>query len=139
MIEKNYTKIELAQIKPLVLAYVGDSVYEMYVRSYIVNQGGYRDVNDLHKKSIKFVCCKAQAHILKELESELSDHELDVVRRGRNAHSHTVPKNASVSDYRCATGFEALIGYIYLSQDNERLEYILDKAIEIGQGENKDE
>lgn len=138
MTDKIYSKIELAQIKPLVLAYVGDSVYEVYVRNYLVNLGGYRDVNDLHKKSVKFVCCAAQANILKHLEPDLTEHELDVVRRGRNAHSHTVPKNASIQDYRCATGFEALLGYTYLSKDNERLEFLLQRSIEIGQGENNE-
>lgn len=131
---KTYSQKELAQIKPLVLAYVGDSVYEVYVRNHLIQTSGRLDVNHLHKKSVRFVCCAAQAHILSELESELTEQELDVVRRGRNAHSHTVPKNASVHDYRCATGFEALIGHTYLKGDEQRLEILLSRAIEIGQG-----
>lgn len=131
--------MELAQIKPLVLAYIGDSVYEVYVRNHLVQTSGRLDVNHLHKKSVRFVCCASQARILSELEPELTDQELDIVRRGRNAHSHTVPKNASVHDYRCATGFEALIGYTYLKGDQQRLEVLLSKAIEIGQGEKNEQ
>lgn len=135
---KTYSQMELAQIKPLVLAYVGDSVYEVYVRTHLIEKSGRSDVNHLHRMSVKFVCCAAQAHILSVLEPILTEQEHDIVRRGRNAHSHTVPKNASIHDYRCATGFEALIGYTYLKGDTDRLEELLSKAIEIGQGEKND-
>lgn len=128
---KKYTKIELLQMKPLVLAFVGDCVYELYVRNFLITEK-YRDVNDLHRKSVFFVKAKAQAHILHELEEELTEDEQNFVRRGRNAHPHTVPKNADVVDYRYATAYEALIGYLYLSDNKERLDYILKKSIEIG-------
>lgn len=128
---KEYTKAEILQMKPLALAFVGDCVYELYVRNYLLT-GKYRDVNELHRKSVFFVKAKAQAYILHTLEEELSEEEHNVVRRGRNAHPHTVPKNADVVDYRYATAYEALIGYLYLSGNSERLDYILKKSIEIG-------
>ena len=128
---KEYSKAEILQMKPLALAFVGDCVYELYVRNYLLT-GKYRDVNELHRKSVFFVKAKAQAHILHALEEELSEEEHNVVRRGRNAHPHTVPKNADVVDYRYATAYEALIGYLYLSGNSERLDYILKKSIEIG-------
>ena len=128
---KEYSKAEILQMKPLALAFVGDCVYELYVRNYLLT-GKYRDVNELHRKSVFFVKAKAQAYILHVLEEELSEEEHNVVRRGRNAHPHTVPKNADVVDYRYATAYEALIGYLYLSGNSERLDYILKKSIEIG-------
>lgn len=128
---KEYSKAEILQMKPLALAFVGDCVYELYVRNYLLT-GKYRDVNELHRKSVFFVKAKAQAYILYALEEELSEEEHNVVRRGRNAHPHTVPKNADVVDYRYATAYEALIGYLYLSGNSERLDYILKKSIEIG-------
>ena len=92
---KEYSKAEILQMKPLALAFVGDCVYELYVRNYLLT-GKYRDVNELHRKSVFFVKAKAQAYILHALEEELGEEEHNVVRRGRNAHPHTVPKNADV-------------------------------------------
>ena len=123
-------------MKPLALAFVGDCVYELYIRNMLISEK-YRDVNELHRKSVFFVKAKAQAQILHALESELTEEEVNIVRRGRNAHPHTVPKNADVVDYRYATAFETLIGYIYLSGDSERLEYILQKSVEIGRTRNE--
>ncbi len=118
-------------MKPLALAFTGDCVYELYIRNYLISQK-YRDVNELHVKSIFFVKAKAQAHILHCIENELTEEEREIVRRARNAHPHTVPKNASVADYRYATAFEALIGYLYMLDDEERLEYILQRSLEAG-------
>ena len=131
-----YSRQELAAIKPLALAFVGDCVYELYIRNYLISEK-YRDVNELHIKSIFFVKAKAQAYILHHLEEELTPEEHEIVRRGRNAHPHTVPKNASVIDYRYATAFEALIGYLYMLGENERLEYILQRSLEIGRTRNE--
>lgn len=128
---KKYSKAEILQMKPLTLAFVGDCVYELYVRNFLITEK-YRDVNELHRKSVFFVKAKAQAYILHMLEEELTEDEHNFVRRGRNAHPHTVPKNADVVDYRYATAYEALIGYLYLSGNSERLDYILRKSIEIG-------
>ncbi len=115
--------------KPLVLAYIGDAVFESYVRHRLVNEK-YRDAHDLHVRSIKFVSAAAQSGILKKLEQELTDREKDVVRFGRNAHSNTVPKNADITDYHAATGFEALVGYLDLSGQTERLEELLNRSFE---------
>lgn len=133
---KIYTKAELLNMKPLALAFVGDCVYELYIRNFLITEK-YRDVNELHRKSVFYVKAKAQAYILHTLEEELTEDEQNFVRRGRNAHPHTVPKNANVIDYRYATAYEALIGYLYLSGNSERLRYILEKSIEIGRMRNE--
>lgn len=104
---------------PLTLAYIGDAVYEIIIRTIIVEkkQG---TVRSLHKYSSSLVNAKAQADILAAIESELSEHEFSIYKRGRNAKPHTVAKHADVHDYRVATGFEALMGYLYLSGNMER-------------------
>ena len=133
---KIYTKSELLNMKPLALAFVGDCVYELYIRNFLITEK-YRDVNELHRKSVFYVKAKAQAYILHTLEEELTEDEQNFVRRGRNAHPHTVPKNANVIDYRYATAYEALIGYLYLSGNSERLRYILEKSVKIGRMRNE--
>lgn len=133
---KIYTKAELLNMKPLALAFVGDCVYELYIRNFLITEK-YRDVNELHRKSVFYVKAKAQAYILHTLEEELTEDEQNFVRRGRNAHPHTVPKNANVIDYRYATAYEALIGYLYLSGNSERLRYILEKSVIIGRMRNE--
>lgn len=121
-------KEDVIQMSPLVWAYMGDAVYEKYIREYVINQGMCKN-GLLHKKSIKFVCAKAQANILKRIEAYLTDEERDIVRRGRNANPHSHAKNADLMDYKYATAFEALIGYLYLTEDRERLEKILKMCI----------
>ena len=133
---KIYTKAERLNMKPLALAFVGDCVYELYIRNFLITEK-YRDVNELHRKSVFYVKAKAQAYILHTLEEELTEDEQNFVRRGRNAHPHTVPKNANVIDYRYATAYEALIGYLYLSGNSERLRYILEKSVKIGRMRNE--
>ncbi|HYE08952.1 MAG TPA: ribonuclease III domain-containing protein [Patescibacteria group bacterium] len=105
---------------PLVLAYIGDSVYDTFIRTMLVS-GGSIQVNKLHKRAIKFVQAKAQAEITEELHDILTEEEQDIVRRGRNTKSGSVPKNADINDYRYATGFEALVGYLYLIGNTKRL------------------
>ena len=122
---------ELITISPLVLAYLGDKVYEYYVREYLIRKNINKKVNDLHKSAIKYVNAKAQATVIHAIEEELTEDEERIYKRGRNQKSHTSPKNADIIDYKHATGFEALIGYLYLSEDNERLKYIISKGIEI--------
>lgn len=122
---------QVLQMKPLVLAYIGDCVYELYTRSRLI-EGPYRDVSDLHKKAIHFVNAAAQANIIRTLSDELTEVEANVVRRARNTHTNTFPKNADITDYHMATGFEALIGYLHLTEQKERLDYILNKSAEIG-------
>ena len=117
--------------KPLVLAYIGDSVFELYIRLRLT-ESPYRDAHDLHVKSIRYVKASAQAKLVAALEPELTDREKAVVRFGRNAHSNTVPRNADLGDYHAATGFEALLGFLKLSGQTERLAEILDMAYELG-------
>ena len=124
-------KIKLITMSPLVLAYLGDTVYESYIREHLIRQNINRKVNNLHKLAIQYSKAKAQATIIHELEDELTEEEMKIFKRGRNQKSHTAPKNADIIDYKYATGFEALIGYLYLSEDKERLEYIVKKGIEL--------
>ena len=124
-------KIKLITMSPLVLAYLGDTVYESYIREHLIRQNINRKVNNLHKLAIQYSKAKAQATIIHELEDELTEEEMKIFKRGRNQKSHTAPKNPDIIDYKYATGLEALIGYLYLSEDKERLEYIVKKGIEI--------
>ena len=127
---EEFNKIEKPELlNPLVLAYIGDAVYEVYVRIYIAKKGSIK-TNELHKESIAFVSAKAQSNILTKLEEYLTEEELDIVRRGRNAHSNTIPKNASIADYKKATAFEALVGYLFLKNDIKRLEEIIKITLE---------
>lgn len=124
------TEREVRFLNPLVLAYVGDCVYEVYIRKYVLHKyGGY--VNDLHKKSIGFVKAAAQAKIVHSIGDSFTEEEWSVIKRGRNNKSSTVPKNANIADYKYATGFEALIGYLYLIDKKERIEEIIVQGISI--------
>ena len=124
-------KIKLITMSPLVLAYLGDTVYESYIREHLIRQNMNRKVNNLHKWAIQYSKAKAQATIIHEIENELTEEEMKIFKRGRNQKSHTAPKNADIIDYKHATGSEALIGYLYLGEEKERLEYIIQKGIEI--------
>ena len=119
-------KIDVNQMSPLVWAYIGDSVYEQYIREYLVTNTKYKP-HKLHMEATKYVKAGAQAEILKKLETELTDKELDIVRRTRNTQNHHLPKNASVTEYMYSTAFEGLIGYLYLIGQKERLKELLDK------------
>ncbi len=112
---------------PLALAYIGDDVYDVIIRTIVVEKAN-RPAHELHKETVKYVKASAQAAIIdKLLEGEesgecfLSQDEIDIYKRGRNAKSYTMAKNASMTDYRKATGFEALIGYLYLSGKQSRV------------------
>ena len=129
MFDIQYTK-KPSEYSSLSLAYIGDAVYELYVRSRIVNEYPDMPPAKLHITAIKFVKASAQAEIIKDIFDNLSEREQAVFKRGRNAKSHTVPKNADVTDYRYATGFETLIGYLYLSGDEKRLEDIMRSSYE---------
>ena len=122
---------EISEVKlmpPLVWAYIGDSVYELYIRTKLVNETKLNP-HKLHIEAIKYVKAKAQADTLTRIYDELTSEEKDIVRRGRNAENHHLPKNAEVIDYMYSTAFEALIGYLYLSKQDERLQEILEKCI----------
>lgn len=118
------------QISPLALAYVGDAVLELYVRTYLVWEGR-RNVNALHKKAVKFVNASTQAKLLKSLENNLSAEEMTIAKRGRNAKSGHTPKNADMLDYRFSTGLECLIGYLYLKEDYQRVDDIFKSLLKI--------
>lgn len=105
---------------PLTLAFVGDAVYELYVRSRLMESGSL-SANKLHKMAINYVKAAAQAKSMRAIESMLSEEESAIYKRGRNSKSATVPKNADMAEYRVATGFEALMGYLYLSKQSDRL------------------
>ena len=120
--EKSIEDIQM--LSPLVWAYIGDSVYEMFIRTYLVNNSNAKP-HKLHIESIKYVKAKAQADILLKIEDKLTEEEKDIVRRGRNTENHHVAKNSNVADYSKATAFEALIGYLYLTKQDKRLEEIL--------------
>lgn len=124
-ISKGMENVTPKLLSPLVLAYIGDAVYEMYIRLNLLPQ--IPKVHDLHQAVTKNVCASNQAKVLHALEQDLTEEERDIARRGRNAKSH-VPKNADLFDYRYSTGFEALIGYLYLSGEIERLNYLLGRV-----------
>lgn len=105
---------------PLVLAYIGDTLYDLFVRTYLVSTTTL-SAHGLHVKASALVCAKAQAMAFRSIEKELTPEEMAIFKRGRNAQSATVPKNADVSDYRIATGLEALLGYLYLCGKDERV------------------
>lgn len=118
------------QLNGLALAYVGDAVYEVYIRDYLVSTGQTRP-NQLHKMATHYVSAKAQAFLMDAmLTAELLTEEEELFyRRGRNSKSHTSAKNADITTYRIATGFESLMGYLHLTQQQERLEELIDWCI----------
>ena len=111
---------DLRSYSPLTLAYIGDGVYELIIRTILVKKGNC-PVNRLHKKASSLVKAGAQSAIMEVIEEELTPEELSVYRRGRTAHSPTMAKHATMADYRRATGFEALMGYLYLKEDYTRM------------------
>ncbi|MBP3704396.1 MAG: ribonuclease III [Clostridia bacterium] len=118
------------QLSPLTLAYVGDGVYELFVREYIVSKGNC-PVKKLHSRVVEFVRCEFQAKVLSEVLMPLfTQEEMDICLRGRNAHVSHVPKNSSVADYHGATAFECVFGYLYLSGRLDRLQMFFEKIIE---------
>lgn len=120
---------DINQYSPLVFAYLGDAVYEVFIRSLVVSQGN-APVHIMHKRSVSFVKAKAQSETIHRILEKLTTEEQDIVRRGRNAKSATVPKNADVTEYRYATGFEALLGYLFLKGDYDRLSWVLNMTTE---------
>ena len=125
-IELKKDEQEINLLSPLTWAYVGDCVYELYIRTKLVNETKLKP-HALHIEAIKHVKAKAQAETLNKIYDELTEKEKDIVRRGRNAENHHLPKNANVQDYMYATAFEALIGYLYLTKQSDRIKEILEK------------
>ena len=118
----------MIQENGLTLAYIGDAIFELKIREYLLTQN-YSKVNDLHKHAIKYTSAANQAKIIDYLMPNLLDEEIEYYKRGRNSGGTHKPKNASLNDYRKATGFEALIGYLYLIKNEERLDEIITISI----------
>lgn len=121
-------KVSPNQYSALTLAYIGDAVYELFVRTYLLRDANF-PVNQLHKAAIRLVCANAQSNLYQKIKDILTEEETAVYKRGRNTNSHP-PKNADMVDYKSATGVEALIGYLYLKGESERilelLRYLID-------------
>ena len=112
--------MDIRTYSPTVLAYIGDGIYELLIRTILVDMGN-RQANMLHKKASGYVRASAQCAMILALQEELTEEELQVYRRGRNAKTVSMAKNATMHDYRHATGFEALMGYLYLTGQMNRM------------------
>ena len=122
--------VDINTFSPLALAYVGDAVYELYIRTLLLNRGN-APVHKLHLRSVAYVKAKAQSDIIHGMIQYLTDEEAEVVRRGRNAKSGTIPKHADVVEYKYATGFETLLGYLYMKKDYRRMLELLELSVKI--------
>ena len=122
-------KQDIRTYSPLTLAYVGDAVYDLVIRTVVVERAN-RSANELHRITVKYVSANAQSKIIQALMEELTEEEQSVYRRGKNSKPHTTAKNASVSDYMKATGFEAVIGYLYLTDQMPRILELIKLGIE---------
>lgn len=116
----NLQDIDIHNYSPLTLAYIGDGIYELIIRTMVVGKAN-TSAKNLHKMSSSLVKAATQAEMIMALSEELTEEELKVYKRGRNAKSATMAKNATMSDYRSATGFEALMGYLYLTEQSDRM------------------
>jgi len=119
---------DIRDYSPATLAYIGDSVYELYIRTRVLKGAG-DSPHKLHMEAVRYVSAKNQAAILDKLAKSLREDEQNIVRRARNQKTFSMPKNASLEDYKHATALEALIGYLYLKKDSERLSEILSIAL----------
>ena len=128
---------DIRTYSPLTLAYIGDAIYELVIRTILVEKGNAQ-VNKLHKRASRLVKASAQSAMIEKLKPYLTEEEMGVFKRGRNAKAATMAKNATMSDYRRATGFEALMGYLYLTEQWERMLELMKTGIrEVEQdGEN---
>ena len=123
-------EVDVRTYSPLTLAYIGDGIYDLIIRSLVVAKGNTR-AGELHKRTSQLVKAKTQAEMIEVLLPFLTEEEADIYRRGRNAKSPTMAKNATMSDYRKATGFEALMGYLYLKDRFSRIVELVKAGIEI--------
>ncbi len=136
--EMNFTK-PANQYNPLVLAYIGDSLYDVFVRTRLIERNEDMSAHKLHVEAIKYVKAHGQSTAMAEIEDKLTDDELSAYKRGRNTKSFTVPKNAEVGEYRRATGFESLIGWLYVKGKEERLREIMDMAYNAVDNKHKED
>ena len=122
--------MNIKEYSPLTLAYIGDAVYDLIIRTLVVNKGN-QQVQKLHKETITMVQASAQARMITALNGQLSEEEHAVYKRGRNAKSASPAKNQSISDYHKATGFEALLGYLYLKKDWKRMLELIRAGLDV--------
>ena len=120
--------VDIRTYSPLTLAYIGDGIFDLVIRTVVVGKGN-TSANQLHYRTSHVVKAATQAAMIQSLSEELTPEEADVYRRGRNAKSHTMAKNASVADYRSATGFEALMGYLYLTDQTKRMMDLIQQGL----------
>ncbi|MBQ9863692.1 MAG: ribonuclease III [Lachnospiraceae bacterium] len=120
------------ELAPLILAHIGDAIYEVVIRTITLSKGN-RAIEKVHKDATKYVNAKAQAEIIEKIQPLLTEEELNIYKRGRNAKSNTKAKNASITDYRKATGFEALMGYLYLLNKTDRMLNLIKEGINNGE------
>ncbi len=123
-------EVDIRTYSPLTLAYIGDGVYDLLIRTVVVGRGNMR-TDELHRRTSHIVKAQTQAAMAEALLPELTDAEADVYRRGRNAKSYTMAKNATMADYRRATGFEALVGWLYLNGETERIVALAKRGLEL--------
>lgn len=121
--------IDLKTYSPLTLAYIGDAIYEVIIRTRLVTEANTQ-VSKLHKRASNLVKAHTQAEMITSLLEELTEEEIQVYKRGRNAKAITMAKNATMKDYRTATGFEALMGYLYLNQQSNRMLQLIEMGIQ---------
>ena len=128
LLKDKFSIMQAKQLNPLVLAFIGDSVYEVFIRLYVIDKNRDMSVHKAHIKTVSFVKAHAQSEFMKNLEQNLNEEEMAIFKRGRNSKSG-VPKNADVQEYRMATGFEAVIGYLYLTEQTTRLNGMLNEIV----------
>lgn len=136
-VNRNITSEDMKRFTPVQLAYIGDAVYELCVRTYLLDRS--YSVNQLHNMATNFVKAKAQSDIVHELSDFFTEDEYKIIKRGRNSKSHSVPKNADLMDYKYSTGFESLFGYLYLTNNDKRIKEIFDRIIEFKLKEEEEE
>ena len=127
-ISENIKEVDIRTYSPLTLAYIGDGIFDLVIRSIVVGRGNTR-ANELHHRTCHIVKAHTQAEMAEKLLPVLTETENDIYRRGRNAKSPTMAKNATMSDYRKATGFEALMGYLYLTDQFERIVFLVKEGL----------
>ena len=135
MLKGKFTTEQVKQLNPLVLALVGDAVYEVFIRAYLVDENRNMNAHKIHIKAVSYVKAHAQSEYMKSLIENLDEEELSIFKRARNSKSGSTPKNADLIEYKWATGFEALVGFLYLSEKSERLNYIFEKVISFDLGD----
>lgn len=131
-------KENLKNYNPMVLAYMGDAVYEQCIREYLISKG-VQDVHALHLAATRYVKAGAQAQVIRTLFDDLTEEEQLLVKRARNKHTASRTRNADPLDYRWATALEALAGYLHLAEEKERLDWLITRAVEIVEQERSQE